>query len=78
MDQYLENRFRYLKEKSKEELESLKLSIIKELEEYENDLNDSSISSQQKNELYGDIRYAKEKLTYLEFVLGEKDSSKHI
>ena len=78
MDNNIEKRFSYLNEKSLEELEELKLRTIEELKEYEMDLNDKNISSQQKSETYQDIMYARDLLLYIENKIEQKKDEKHI
>lgn len=61
--EYIENRFKYLKELTKEEL-------LKEKEELEEELNDIETIKVPSQERENDKHYALEKLSYINSLLG--------
>ncbi len=72
MNEYTEKRFGYLRELSTDE----KINMIKDLEEeneaINNMIDDRSISSEQRSELYNDLNYNQSRIDYLRTILEEK------
>lgn len=72
MNEYTEKRFGYLRELSTDE----KTNMIKDLEEeneaINNMIDDRSISSEQRSELYNDLNYNQSRIDYLRTILEEK------
>ena len=72
MNEYTEKRFGYLRELSTDE----KINMIKDLEEENESINsmidDRSISSEQRSELYNDLNYNQSRIDYLRTILEEK------
>ena len=77
MDNYRENRFKYLKEKSKEELEQLNQEISSEIENLLETLSDENISHYERTEAMNDLSYEKDRLSYIQLLISEKISSKN-
>ena len=73
MNAYTENRFNDYRQLSDEELIKTKKDLEDEIEDYENDLEDNSISSSEKSEIRNsDLPYAKDRLEYINMLIQSK------
>ena len=74
MDEYTENRFGYLREKSVEELQVFKEQLISEINYLSFVINDKNASSNLKSEIKNsDLKFEEERLEYVEYLLQEKE-----
>ena len=74
MDEYTENRFGYLREKSVEELQVFKEQLISEINYLSFVINDKNASSNLKSEIKNsDLKFEEERLEYVEYLLKEKE-----
>ena len=77
MNEYTENRFKDYRQLSDEELLKTKKELEGEIADYENDLDDNSISSSEKSEIRNsDLPYAKDKLAYIEMLIESRGLDK--
>ena len=77
MNEYTENRFKDFRQLSDEELLKTKKELESEIADYENDLDDNSISSSEKSEIRNsDLPYAKDKLAYIEMLIESRGLDK--
>ena len=73
MDEYTENRFGYLREKSVEELQVFKEQLISEINYLSFVINDKNAPSNLKSEIKNsDLKFEEERLEYVEYLLKEK------
>ena len=79
VEQAMENRFGYYRNKTDEELEKEKELIIKSMNDYMVVLDDKEASSYQKSEIRNsDLKFEREKLEFVEKVLNERNSKRGI
>ena len=72
-----ENRFKYLREYSTEDLEALKEELARDIETYLKKLTDDSISSEEKSEiLNSDLIYDRQRIAYINNLLKEREIKK--
>ncbi len=69
MDQYTKNRFKEFDDLSTEELLEKHASLSKEILETREKLEDKSISSEDRTDTYGDLKFLEEQLSYIEQIL---------
>ena len=78
MDQYLKNRFSDFDDLSISELEILKEKALQEISFYLDKLEDKNVSSYQKSEFReSDLKFERDKLEYIEYLIQEKTKHKH-
>lgn len=79
MDQYMKNRFGYLDELDDESLLKKKEEIVDEIEYLNTMLNDPQSSPEEKSEiLNNDLRYERDRLEYVGFLIKERNISDNI
>ena len=69
MDQYTKNRFKEFDDLSTEELLEKHASLSEEILETRKKLEDKSISSEDRTDTYGDLKFLEEQLSYIEQIL---------
>ena len=73
VEEGIENRFGYYRDKTTEELEEEKEIILKNIEHWISILNDKKASSYQKSEIRNsDLKFEREKLDFVDKVLKER------
>ncbi len=79
VDQGIENRFGYLKEKTNEELGMMEEAISNEIEYLLHILDSKDASSDQKSEIRNsDLKFERERLDYIEHILDERKDKRSI
>ncbi|MEE3342614.1 MAG: hypothetical protein VZS44_00815 [Bacilli bacterium] len=74
MDEAMENRFGYYREKTDEELENEREVIINDMEYLESILSNKDASSEQKSEIKNsDLKFEREKLKFINNILEERN-----
>lgn len=74
MDEAMENRFGYYREKTDEELENEREVIINDMEYLESILSNKDASSEQKSEIINsDLKFEREKLKFINNILEERN-----
>ena len=77
MDNYIEKRFSYMNEMTIEELEELKSETTNEIENMLSILDDKNSSPEQKSEFTNtDLKYEKDKLEYIEYLIQKKNNKR--
>ena len=73
MDNYTENRFGYFKQMSDEDILKVRDELEREISEYEDELLDDSLRSDEKSEIRNsDLPYAREQLDYVNGVIDSR------
>ena len=73
MDNYTENRFGYFKQMSDEDILKVRDELEKEISDYEDELLDDSIGSEEESEIRNsDLPYAREQLDYVNGVVDSR------
>ena len=77
MNEIFKVKFAEFNDMSKKELDEIREDLIEELNYCEKILNDKESSSSKISETYGDIKYAREKLEYIDYLLSNRKSKSH-
>lgn len=75
MDDYTENRFGYLREKSTEELKDLIEQLTEDIENFKYDF-ETTKNGDQRTEAHHEINNATDKLNYIETILEDRQSTR--
>ena len=76
-EEYFENRFKYMREYSTEELEALKEELAQNINVYLRKRTDNSVSSEEKSEIINsDLVYDRQRVAYINDLLNERGTKK--
>ncbi len=78
MDKYIENRFGYLNEKSVDELVILREQIVEDMNYMLNVLENGQAFREQKSEINDDLKFDREKLEYVDFLIEKKNHKRTV